>query len=247
MEYYKIIYSNQLIGVVSTKNFIAYNIAAQCFFRSNKELGEYISYDGKLYRDSWMHPTQITRDFLTAKILPISAEEYQIYAQAEEFNVIDDVEEEPKEPEPLPEDPNDIISLEFIRTSKLNEMSHTCNQVIESGFDLQLSDGNTHHFSLTTQDQINLISLGSMAANGMEEIPYHADGETCIFYTAEEINHIVTAATNYKIYHTTYYNALKNYINHLDTIEQIAAVTYGMELPEEYQTDVLKRLINENN
>jgi len=121
-------------------------------------------------------------------------------------------------------------------------MSRTCNQVIEAGFDLQLSDGNIHHFSLTTQDQINLISLGSMAANGMESIPYHADGEICRFYTAEEITTILAQATAFKIYHTTYYNALKNYINSLDSIEDIAAITYGVELPEEYQSEVLKSL-----
>jgi len=81
-----------------------------------------------------------------------------------------------------------------------------------------------------------------MAANGMESIPYHADGEICRFYTAEEITTILAQATAFKIYHTTYYNALKNYINSLDSIEDIAAITYGVELPEEYQSEVLKSL-----
>ena len=81
-----------------------------------------------------------------------------------------------------------------------------------------------------------------MAASGMEAIPYHADGEICRFYTNAEMQAIVSQATAYKIYHTTYYNALKNYINSLQTIEEIAAVTYGMELPEEYKSEVLKSL-----
>jgi len=34
---------------------------------------------------------------------------------------------------------------------KLKEMSATCRRVIEAGFDLELR-GETHHFSLDTQD-----------------------------------------------------------------------------------------------
>ena len=73
-------------------------------------------------------------------------------------------------------------------------------------------------------------------------IPYHADGQECVFYSAEEINEIVDTANAFKIYHTTYYNALKIYINALETIEEISAIEYGVEIPEEYQTDVLKVL-----
>ena len=115
-----------------------------------------------------------------------------------------------------------------------------CRNTIEAGFDLELR-GETKHFSLATQDQLNLMSLNVMAQT-QSLIPYHADGEECDFYTAEEINEIIDTANAFKIYHTTYYNALKGYINSLETIEDIAAVTYGMEIPEEYQTNVLKAL-----
>jgi hypothetical protein len=45
---------------------------------------------------------------------------------------------------------------------------------------------------------------------------------------------IVAAATQFKMYHTTYYNALKAYINSLNNIEEIAAITYGIELPQAF-------------
>ena len=73
-------------------------------------------------------------------------------------------------------------------------------------------------------------------------IPYHADGEEVMFYSAEEIQEIIDTANAFKIYHTTYYNSLKNYINSLETIEEIAAIEYGVDIPEEYQSDVLKAL-----
>jgi hypothetical protein len=44
-------------------------------------------------------------------------------------------------------------------------------------------------------------------------------------------------------YHTTYYNSLKNYINSLENEENIAQVTYGMDIPLEYQSEVFKNLL----
>ena len=162
------------------------------------------------------------------------------------INAIETNEIIPNEPDESVIEPAELIindyddSIEFVRAAKLRAMSNTCRTTIESGFDLELR-GEIHHFSLDTQDQLNLISLSVMAQT-QTLIPYHADGESCIFYTNEEINEIVDAATSFKIYHTTYYNALKNYINSLETIEEIEQIAYGIEIREEYKTDVLKML-----
>jgi len=203
---------------------------------------EYLECEHKLYHATWMKPIQTNLyHYILATVVEIDENEYNILVPAvDNAPVPVEVEEEIVVPEST--NPADEITLEYIRESKINEMSHTCNQVIEAGFDITLSDNLQHHFSLTTQDQLNLISLSSMAANGMETIPYHADGEICKFYSAADISEIVSQATAFKIYHTTYYNALKHYINSLETIEEIAAITYGTVLPEEYQSDVLKAL-----
>ena len=242
MNYYKIIYENEVVGVVSSKNFIQYVPKADCFARCDETQGEYISYAGQLYRDAWMNPTKIQRSFLEAKIRPISKEEYDSFINAISSNQkIEDLSEEDVIVEtPVIVDPVEEASIEYIRSSKLKEMSYTCRTTIENGFDLELR-GELRHFSLDTQDQLNLISLSAMAQM-QEYIPYHADGEECIFYTAEEMNAIVATATAFKIYHTTYYNALKAYINSLETLEDIAAIEYGTPIPEEYQSDVLKSL-----
>lgn len=209
--------------------------------RTIEDKAEYIECVNKLYHAGWMRPiTTESYSYTRAVILEINEEEYNILIPASENSpiIIDDIEE-PIIPEII--NPSDLITLEYVKESKINEMSRTCNQVIEAGFDIELG-GKVEHFSLTTQDQLNLISLSSMAANGMEAIPYHADGEICRFYSNAEMQAIVARATAFKIYHTTYFNALKNYINSLDTIEAIAAITYGVELPEAYQSDVLKSL-----
>lgn len=38
-------------------------------------------------------------------------------------------------------------------------------------------------------------------------------------------------------------NALKAYIESLDDMNEISAITYGIEIPAEYQSDVLKVLL----
>lgn len=244
MKYYKLILNNNIIGVVNSDNFIKFSPVIQDFLISNEAEGEYISLYGKFYRDTWMKPIVFTINFIAALVLEIDVEEYENLKHGlETEEQMPYTRDETEEVAPRADiNPHDTITLEFIRTSKINEMSRTCNQVIEAGFDLELS-GETHHFSLTTQDQLNLISLQGMLGQGALQVPYHADGETCRFYSAEEMDAIISAATGFKIYHTTYYNALKNYINSLDNIQDIAAITYGIELPEEYQSDVLKTLV----
>lgn len=240
MQYYKLISENTIIGAITSNNFIYYSPVAQCYIRCQEDKGEYISYKGRLYRTTWMNPIVIPEDYIQVQVEPIGYDEYNAIKAAIESNEVIEIEEEEiEEPEVIDEVEEDM-TLEFIRTSKINEMSYDCRMTIENGFDLELR-GETHHFSLNTQDQLNLITLSTLAQT-QSLIPYHADGEACIFYTSEEIGEIVETATAFKIYHTTYYNALKGYINALDTIEAISAITYGTEIPEEYKSDVLRAL-----
>lgn len=241
MKYYKLLNNNEFIGIATSKNFIKYSPVAKCFLRSDEQNGEYINLNGQLYRAMWMAPIIQLEEYIPAIIVEIEYSEYEIYAEAiinnetiviPSGNPSSDEEEETSQ--------IDIESLEFVRSSKIQEMSYACRTTIEAGFDLDIHD-EKQHFSLTTQDQLNLMSLGAMAQT-QSLIPYHADGEQTTFYTSEEINEIVEAANSFKIYHTTYYNALKDYINALETIEEISAITYGVEIPEEYKSNVLKIL-----
>lgn len=241
MKYYKILNNNEFIGIANSKNFIKYSPIARYFLRSNEQEGEYINLDGQLYRASWMAPITQQENYISATIVEIGYEEYEIYAAAIANNETIIIPPEPDEPSDGEElNPIDIESIEFIRTSKVNEMSYICRQTIEAGFDLVLR-GETKHFSLTTQDQLNLMNL-NIIAQTQELMPYHADGEECTFYTAEEIKEIINAATSFKNYQIAYHNALKAYINALDTIEAIAAIEYGTPIPDEYKSDVLKIL-----
>lgn len=180
----------------------------------------------------------------SAEVIQIDEQEYNTLKTALETE--DEIVIEPETPveeEPEYVDPNDVITVDYVKSVKIAEMSNACNKVITNGFDVTLNDGNSYHFSLTTQDQLNLITLSSMVASGETQIPYHADGELCRFYSAEDINIIITTATQFKTYQVSYFNALKAYIESMTDIETIGAVVYGMEIPAEHQSDVLKVLL----
>ena len=239
MKYYKLVQDNNIVGIACSDDFIAFSPVIESFLRSDERRGEYISWHGKLYRDTWMAPVQFQITFIQVDVREISQEDYEIYKQAFDVNdiVIDDDDDEEEIPDAPPEEIPDDDAVEFVRTSKILSMSQACRHTIEEGFDLELR-GETHHFSLTIQDQLNLMSLSAtMQADSL--IPYHADGEETVFYSANEINQIIAAAQAHKDYQTTYYNSLKAYINSLDTIEAIAAITYGTPIPDEYKSDVL--------
>lgn len=130
-----------------------------------------------------------------------------------------------------------------LRTSIITQMSAACNAIITNGVDVTLSSGETKHFSLALEDQLNLLSLQGLLAAGAESVPYHADGEECSYYSAADFTLIANAATKWKLYQESYFNALRSYVESIGTISELTSVTYGMTIPEAYQTDVLKALL----
>lgn len=151
MKYFKLIEDENIIGVVTSDNFMRYLPVTDCFIRANEEIGEYVSYKGQFYRGTWMAPYTHRVEYKEILIIEITEEEYNIYAEAFLTNDVIAHETEPIEEEPEYIDPIQTLSIEFIRSSKINEMSYNCHTAIEAGFDLDIR-GDTHHFSLTTQD-----------------------------------------------------------------------------------------------
>ena len=130
-----------------------------------------------------------------------------------------------------------------MRTETVAQMSATCNAAIVGGVDVTLTGGETKHFSLTLEDQLNLLSLQGRVASGADSVPYHADGEECSYYSAADFGRIADAATRWTLYQESYFNALRGYILALETVTELRGVTYGMDIPEAYRTDVLRALL----
>ena len=247
MKYYKLMKDSKIFGVCNSNDFKYYNPNSNLILSSDEIHGQLIRYKQQLYRDYWMIdlPANFNRAYELVKVAEITENEFDVlFEMLSKIDYIVESKEESGTPviTVVPSTFQEEPTIEAVRKLKLQKLSNICNQTIENGFDTILSDNVSHHFSLTTQDQLNLISIGQMAANGIEMIPYHADGEICKFYSPDDINNIIEAATQYKIYHTTYYNALKNYVNSLDDINTIQQIEYGVVLPIEYQSDVLRAL-----
>ena len=88
-----------------------------------------------------------------------------------------------------------------------------------------------------------LRELKQKALAGETQLPWHADGEPCKFYPAEDILEINRQMEDLVTFSETYFNSLKQYILSMNVIEQINAVTYGQEIPEVYWSDVYRAII----
>lgn len=148
-----------------------------------------------------------------------------------------------------PEEPGDLPSAPYVPTpeellaaaksSKRAEVSAACEQIIYKGVNVTLANGSTEHFSLTEHDQINLFGKQAQLAMGAEQLEYHADGQPCRYYSAEDMQAIIQAAMFHVSYHTTYCNALNMWIAGCQTPEEVQGITYGADVPEEYRSEVL--------
>ena len=77
-------------------------------------------------------------------------------------------------------------------------------------------------------------------AAGVLHLEYFKDGLPCRYLTEEELQMIIKAAMEHVSYHTTYCNSLNMWIAGAESIEEVNTIYYGADIPEEYQSDVLK-------
>ena len=96
---------------------------------------------------------------------------------------------------------------------------------------------------MTEHDQLNLFGKQVQLAAGAEQLEYHSDGQPCRYYSAADMQTIIAAAMQHVSYHTTYCNAVNMWIAGCESTEEVQAIYYGADVPEEYQSDVLKAYI----
>lgn len=144
------------------------------------------------------------------------------------------------EPEPSLEPEPYEPTLEELKQQKINEVSSACKETIYSGVDVELPTGATEHFSLKEEDQINLFGKQAQITAGVTQLEYHQDGHPCRYYTVEEMTAIITAAMQFVSYHTTYCNSLYTWINSVENKEDLGKIVYGIEIPVQYQSEVLQ-------
>lgn len=138
-----------------------------------------------------------------------------------------------------------VETLEEVKETKVAEMNAIQQEIITAGIDVTLADGTTDHFDLTDRDQMRLMGLQAQVASGAELISWHTsdEDEHCKFYSNADMAMIAEKAIVYVTWHVTYFRDLRIYIRSLATKDEVVAVTYGMDIPVEYQSDPLKAMI----
>lgn len=123
--------------------------------------------------------------------------------------------------------------LDTLRGQKEAEISAACNAAIVSGMDVETSQG-TEHFSLQETDQINLTTAYNAILSGAQSYPYHADGQLCRMFTADEVKAVSAASIQHKLYHTTLCNHLLTWARRAETELEIEGISYTAEgLPDD--------------
>lgn len=244
MLYYKIIDADKFIGVGTSIDLRRYQKKHGILLSCDESCAQYIQCNDVVYRATWMLPEVYKLDGIKiVDVIEIKQGEYEVLFEAVKTNKEIDIAKEPVVTEVV--ETADDGSVEYVRSTKIADMKRVCNEKIVAGFDIVLSDNKSYHFSLTTQDQLNLVTCQQLIASGEKTVAYHADGEVCRYYTAADMRAIIKKANTFKTYHIAYFNSLREYIKSLRSMNKISAIKYGDNMPEKYQSDVYAALKNE--
>ncbi len=137
------------------------------------------------------------------------------------------------EPEPIVIPEPYVPTYEEVLNAKIMELSMICQSTIEAGLDI-----NGLHYSYTEKDQINLNDIVSTVKLTGLPLGYHADGQNCTEYTAEELINIYIQLAMNKYCQQTYFNQSREYLTCLKESDKsreiIESYTYGTPLMGTY-------------
>lgn len=131
----------------------------------------------------------------------------------------------------LSEQPDPTIKAKEV---KIEELSQACNQTIENGSEVELTDGSKENFTYSLADQANVSEMFTAVMAGATEYPYHENDGACKMYSAQDIVKIYSTLSGMKTATITYHNQLKQYVKNLTTLGEINSVQWGQELTGEW-------------
>lgn len=140
----------------------------------------------------------------------------------------------------------DSEALAAAISNMVAQLSKTCNSKITEGFIIRLSDGKKHNFRLTAEDQLNLLNLENQLNNSTQQaFIYHETGKLCKVYSRFDMTKIIKAFRQHILYHTTYFNVAKQYLNSLVDIDEVNAFIYGMNVSNAVEDSTIKQILKD--
>ncbi len=206
MKFFKIIKDKEFIGVGTTRDMRRFQKKHNVLLVCDENEAQYIQCGEVLYHAPWMEA--VDGNSMIADVIRIEEDEYNCLVSAIETNEeIKFADESVVEFEPVV-DEVEKLTIDYIRSAKIAKLKRECNKAITEGFDMELSDGETRHFTLSFDDQINLLTQA---------------------YFDEDMKSVVVKMNNFKIDHMDRLKELEEYVNSLTDIEKITSVSYRKE------------------
>lgn len=225
MSMYKIIYNEKVVDVVKLPHFFRLLSSGHVAFTDKSSAQGIVGSDGKTL---YSFKPVARKDIVVASIEEITPDE---------LNRLQSLLSSGQEPSA------DESALATAKRKTIKRLSDFCKAKITAGFSVVLSDGELNSFKLTTEDQLNLMSIEGQLNAGVETFIYHATNKPCRFFSRDDMAKIITTFKRYTLYHTTYFNVAKQYINSLVDLEKVNRFTYGDDVSEVIDDIVIKQIL----
>ena len=224
---YKIIHDTRVIDVVRHAEFVKFLRTGHITFTDKTSAHGILGSDRKTI---YAFAQQPGRDLLIVSIEKISAEEFDrlsgLLSSGQAVGA-------------------DDTALAKTKSEQLAILSGVCSNKITSGFTVQLLDGKSYSFKLTAEDQLNLMRLENQLTAGETTFIYHATNMPCRVFTRNDMLTIVNAFKRHVLYHTTYFNAVKQHIQSLTDIDKVNTFSYGMDVSKYVEDPAIRRIIKD--
>ena len=223
---YKIIHKSKIIDVVQNPNFLRFLPSGHIAITDKSSAHGVAGSNGKTI---YSFVPKLRPDTLVVTIKEISLEEFNRLQSRLNSNE---------------EIYADKTLLARTKVETINNLSGICKDKIISGFSITLSDGNRYTFNLTEEDQLNLLNLENQLRTEEQLFVYHAKGQACKVFARKDMEKIIKAYRTHVLYHTTYFNVAKQYINSLTDVESIKTFYYGANITGMTKDPTLRRILS---
>ena len=222
---YKIIQNNKVVDVVRIPHFVRFLKSGHVAFTDKTSAQGIVGSDDKtLYSFK-----PVSREgVIVAEIKEITLEE---------LNKLQSLLSSGQEPYA-----DEALFIDLKR-KVIKHLSSLCKNKITSGFSVRLSDGKSYNFKLTIEDQLNLMSIENQLNAGAKTFIYHATDAPCKEFSRKDMAKVIDYFKRYTLYHTTYFNVAKQYINSLTDAEKVSKFVYGDDVSEATNDKAIKKIL----
>ena len=222
---YKIIQDNKIVDVVKLPRFVRFLSSGHVAITDKASAQGIVGSDNKTI---YSFKPIAKNDITVAEIKEISLKELN-----ELQNLLSSGQEVCDDEETFNE----------LKRATIRRLSTICKNKITSGFSVRLSDGETYSFKLTIEDQLNLMSIENQLNAGVKTFIYHSTDGPCKEFSKKDMTKIIDYFKRYTLYHTTYFNVAKQYINSATSMSKVTNFVYGDDVSEATGDNAIKKIL----